>query len=194
MLDKSVPYYDILMHRKAGMPVPECALPEGFRFVFFKSGDEKAWAKIETAVLEFSDELDALLYFQKNFLPYIAELERRCIFIENSEGEKVATSTAWWCYTGTRRDPWIHWVAVNPQYQGLGLGKAVVSRIVGLMAEIEGDRDFYLHTQTWSHKAVRIYEKAGFSITAEKNLEIYSNENYEKAMAVLRSLPDRQPL
>ena len=184
----SVPYYDILMHRKAGAPIPDAALPEGFRFVFYKPGDEKAWALIETSVLEFPDDLDALLYLQNDLMRHPGELERRCLFIENEKGEKVGTATAWWSYTGTRRDPWIHWVAVIPQYQGKGLGNAVMSRILHLMSEIEGDRDFYLHTQTWSHRAVRIYRKMGFSFTEEKGLGGYSNENYEKAMALLQEI------
>ena len=188
MLDKSVQYFDVLMHRKKGAAVPAYALPAGYNFAMFRSGDEKAWAKIETSVLEFSDELDALTYFQKDYLPFISELERRCLFVENADGEKVATSTAWWSYTGVRRDPWLHWVAVKPQYQGLGLGKAVISRITRMMTEIEGDRDFYLHTQTWSHKAIKIYEKCGYAVTAEKNLHRYTNENYEKAIAVLESI------
>ena len=188
MLDKSVPYADVLMHRKKGTPIPGVILPDGFSFSAFQSGDEKAWAKIEASVLEFDDELDALIYFQKDYLPYIAELERRCIFIENNEGEKIATSTAWWNYNGVRRDPWLHWVAVKPEYQNLGLGKAIVSKITQLMSEIEGDRDFYLHTQTWSHRAVKIYGKSGYVITNEKNLYQYSNENYEKAMAILNKI------
>ena len=185
MLDKSVVYYDVIMHREKGAAIPEAKLPEGFSFSFFSPGDEKAWARIETSVLEFPGEIEALLHFQKYYLPYAPELERRCLFVQTKEGEKIATSTAWWNYTGVRRDPWLHWVAVKPEYQGLGLGKAIISKAVGLMAEIEGDRDFYLHTQTWSHKAIKIYEKVGFSITAEKNLNGYSNENHEKALEVL---------
>ncbi|MCL2406586.1 MAG: GNAT family N-acetyltransferase [Defluviitaleaceae bacterium] len=188
MLDKSVPYFDILMHRKKGTPIPVAELPTGFKFSFFKPGDEKAWAKIEASVYEFSDELEALIYFQKEYLPFVSELERRCLFIENEKGEKIATSTAWWNYTGIRRDPWLHWVAVHPNYQNLGLGKAIVSKVLQLTLEIEGDRDFYLHTQTWSHRAVKIYEKLGYIITSEKNLNNHSNENYEKAMDVLNSI------
>ena len=185
MLDKTVPYFDVLMHKKRGIPVPRFALPPGFAFSFFQPGDEKSWAKIEASVLEFSDELDALMYFQKDYLPFALELERRCLFVENPEGEKIATSSAWWNYTGQRRDPWLHWVAVEPRYQNLGLGKALISKITQVMVEIEGDRDFYLHTQTWSHKAIKIYEKMGYAITAEKNLNGYANENYAKAMEVL---------
>ena len=188
MLDKSIPYVDVLMHRKKGALVSPIILPDGFSFSAFQAGDEKAWAQIETSVLEFPDELDALMYFQKTYMPYISELERRCLFIENSEGEKIATSTAWWNYTGVRRDPWLHWVAVKPQYQNLGLGKAIVSKITQLMIEIEGNRDFYLHTQTWSHRAIKIYEKFGYAITKEKNLFKYANENYEKAIEILKNL------
>ena len=157
MLDKNVPYFDVLMHRKKGTPISD-------------------------------DELEAFIYFQKYYLPFLSELERRCLFIENEKGEKIATSTAWWNYTGSRRDPWLHWVAVSPKYQNMGLGKAVVSEALQLMLDIEGDRDFYLHTQTWSHRAIKIYEKLGYVITNEKNLYKYSNENYDKAMEVLNKI------
>lgn len=188
MLDKSIPYMDVLMHRKSKTPIPKFTLPEGFTFSFYKSGDEKAWAKIETSVLEFDDEIDALLFFQKEYLPLIRELERRCLFIENPQGEKIATTTAWWAYTGLRRDPWLYWVAVKPGYQGLGLGKAIISKALDLMVDIEGDRDFYLHTQTWSHVAIRIYMKLGFYITEEKNLCDYANKYYPQNVELLKSV------
>ena len=188
MLDKSIPYVDVLMHRKQNTPVSIYNLPVDYKFTLFQAGDEKAWAKIEASVLEFHDELDALVYFQKEYLPFISELEKRCLFIQNDKGEKIATSTAWWCYTGVRRDPWLHWVAVKPQYQGIGLGKSIISKITQMMIEIEGDRDFYLHTQTWSHKAIKIYEKTGYFITNEKNLFKYTNENYEQAITILKTI------
>ena len=133
MLDKSIPYVDVIMHRKKGAPIPHTVLPHGFAFAHFRPGDEKAWARIETSVLEFPDELDALIYFQTNYLPYAAELERRCVFVETGDGEKVGTSTGWWNYTGARSDPWLHWVAVVPEYQELGLGSAIISKVTAMM-------------------------------------------------------------
>ena len=187
MLDKSIPYKHIIMRRPAGTPIPPAILPAGYRFVFYQPGDERHWAAIETSVLEFPAEIDAFIYYQQEWLPYARELPRRCLFIEDAEGEKVATGTAFWYYSGTRRDPWVDWISVRPECQGIGLGKAIFARVVRLMVEIEGDRDFYLHTQTWSHKAVRIYEKAGFSMTPEQGLGICPNE-YEEALAILESL------
>jgi len=188
MLDKSIPYMDVLMCRKKCSPILDYSLPKEFKFSHFKSGDEKSWAKIETSVLEFNDELDALIYFQKEYLPFFSELERRCIFIENDKGDKIATATAWFAYSGIRRDPWLHWVAVHPRYQGLGLGKALISNILQLMKDIEGDRDFYLHTQTWSHVAIRLYLQMGFLITDEKNLSKYANDKYPQNIELLRSI------
>lgn len=188
MLDKSVPYADVLMMRRAGTALPDCALADGYHFVDYRPGDEKAWARIETAVLEFNEEMDALLYFQKEFLPYAGEAQRRCIFIETAAGEKVANASAWWCYMGARRVPCLHWVAVHPRHQGKGLGKAIVCEALRRMVEIEDDRDFYLHTQTWSHKAIKIYKKAGFSIIPEMGLSVHTDKNYAKALAILRAI------
>ena len=192
MLDKSIPYVGIIMRRTAGSPLPDATLPPGYGFVYFKNGDEKDWARIETSVLEFDDEMDALLYFQKDFIAFLPETERRCLFIQNPEGEKVATGTAWWAYDGVKRVPLLHWIAVKPQYQDMGLGKAVSAQVLRLICEIEGDRDVYLSTQTWSHRAVAIYRQMGFQIVKEKTkIGHYENDKYEVAIDVLRSLGPR---
>ena len=46
MLDKSVPYYNILMCRPGNLDVPHYDLPEGFRFSLYEEGNEKDWAEI----------------------------------------------------------------------------------------------------------------------------------------------------
>lgn len=187
MLDKSVEFHRVIMHRKKGTPVPDSSLPEGYKFVKFKEEDEKEWAEIETSVEEFERTVDALVYFQNNYLPYLEEVKRRTIFIENPEDKKIATLTNWWDYTGFRRDPWLHRVAVKPEYQNKGLGKAIIFEGMKRMLKIEGDTDIYLPTQTWSYKAIGIYQKAGFEITDEKGLGGFDNE-YEQAMPILKKL------
>lgn len=193
MLDKSVPFLNILMCRPAGTPIPQYALPEGYSFSMFAPGDEKEWAEIEASVLEFPRGVDALVHFQNRFLYAPQEVARRCLFIQNPAGEKIATATIWWEYSGKRRDPWVSYVAVKPDYQGLGLSKALLSHLLELSAEIEGDRKVYLHTQTWSHRAVKLYEKFGFYITKEPNLFKYANNQYEEATALLAEIYSRYP-
>ena len=186
MLDKSVPYLDILMKRPAGTKIPVYSLPEGYRYVLYRPGDEIAWAELEFSVLEFPNPEKGLALFQQTFLPDQEELKRRCLFIEDSTGQKLATAMAWWNMTGKQRDAWLHWVSVSPKSQGLGLGKAVVSKALHLLLEIEGDRDIYLHTQTWSHKAVGIYLKCGFQISGEKKDNAGDQFDNRRAVEILK--------
>jgi len=189
MLDKTVPFAKLKMVRKSGTPIPDFPLPDGFRFVFFKDGDEMDWARIETSVDEFDSEFAALLRFKEDFMQYKTELYRRCLFIETDSGEKVATANAWWSFVEDERRAWLHWVSVAPGYQGLGLGKAVTSRVTQLLYEIEGDVNFYLSTQTWSYKAINIYKQCGYEPTDEKILYPKKFRNdYKKAIKILGKL------
>jgi len=156
----------------------------------YQTGFEKDWARIEASVGEFECEMDALLHFQKSFMPYMPELQRRCFFVATADGERIGTATAWWDYVGQRRHPLIHWVAVKPDYQGKGLGKALIAEVLRLMTVIDGDGIFYLKTSTYSHQAIRLYERVGFYLINEKNVLGRPNDRYEEAFALLQSLRD----
>jgi ribosomal protein S18 acetylase RimI-like enzyme len=181
MLDKSIPYYNIVMQRKPGRLIPKFVLPEGFTFVPFTDGSEADWARIEASVGEFDSTSEALAYFNNKYLSYPGEVERRTTFIQTSDFKKVATVTSWWNYTGERRDPTLEWIAVMPEYQGIGLGKAVTFAGLERMLLIEGDRDIFLHTQTWSYKAIGIYLQAGFEFMRDNSFGEYAND-YDKAL------------
>jgi GNAT superfamily N-acetyltransferase len=185
MLDKTVKFYDIIMKRPGGPSLPGFELPEGFRFVMYAPGDEESWARITQSVGDFPNMRKALKYFRGEFCSP-KELGRRCVFVEDAGGKKVATFTAWWDYIGKKRVPLLHWLAVCPEYQGLGLAKALVSKILEIFDETEGVADIYLHTQTWSYKAVNIYSKFGFCITDEKGLGGCENNDWQKASQTIK--------
>jgi len=185
MLDKTIPYHDLIMCRRAGTPLPAAIWPAGYRLVGFAAGDEHAWAEIESAVLEFDSQAEALAYFRKEYLPFLPELERRAFFVQAADGRKVGTATIWWEYTGKRRVPAVHWVGVHPAYQGLGLGKALVNQAMQEFLAIEGDVDIYLHTQTWSYRAIGIYLQAGFRLLPSGTYANHVNR-YEQALPILQ--------
>ena len=76
MLDKSIPYRNIIMRLDAaaikGLPRP--VLPSGYALRAFQAGDEESWARIESAVLEFDAQADALAYFTREYLVNCASL------------------------------------------------------------------------------------------------------------------------
>jgi GNAT superfamily N-acetyltransferase len=185
MLDKSIPYYNIIMKRNPGTPVAEPLLPKGYMFVPYCEGDEESWAEIETSVGEFDSIPEALKYFNVNYLTHLKDLMNRSFFIATTSGEKVATATCWQRYYDGLRVPSFEWIAVKPGYQGLGLGKAVVFEGMKRMIEFEGDVPVYLHTQTWSYRAVGIYLQAGFNFLESGSFGGYKND-YEKALPILK--------
>ncbi|MDC7220502.1 MAG: GNAT family N-acetyltransferase [Spirochaetales bacterium] len=171
--------------RKKGTKIPHYPLPEGFRFEFYQPGDERCWAEIKTSVLEFSHLQEALKCFEKDYLDHIDELRRRCLFLVTDQGEKVGTAMAWWSTRDELRVPSIHWVSIKPEYQNLGLGKALVCQAVNLSIELDGDRDSFIHTQTWSYPAIGIYIKSGYKILREGHFACFPND-YSKALPYLR--------
>jgi ribosomal protein S18 acetylase RimI-like enzyme len=82
----------------------------------------------------------------------------------------------------------LYWVGVDPEYQGLGLGKAVIARATDMLAGFYGRTPIFLKTQTWSYKAVGIYRKCGYVPTDEKALYRNPRDNYKKAMKILRRI------
>jgi ribosomal protein S18 acetylase RimI-like enzyme len=179
--------------------IQEPILPEGFAFRFFKDGDELNWARIETSVLEFEAEEDARDFFVRNFLIYEDKLKARCIFIVNADGLPIATTTAWFADSELGHQATLHWVAVCPEYQKLGLGKAIVQKALCLFTNLEPNEDIFLHTQTWSYKAIKLYHQFGFNLMKTQKLaclcdnsegfKIYSND-YTEALEVIKDIID----
>ena len=155
--------------------IPEYQLPEGFKVRFFEIGEEDLWARVETSVNEFNDEAAALTRFDNEFGPHIDEMTKRCLFVENSAGEVIGTTTAWYGtlegeqYVSGR----IHWVAVVPEYQGKKLSKPLLAEAMQVLAEYHDSA--YLTSQTTSYQAVNMYLNFGFVpyVTNETDVEAW---------------------
>jgi GNAT superfamily N-acetyltransferase len=184
MLDKSIPYYNIIMKYSWGTSVPEPKLPSGYVLRHYQPGDEFGWAEIEAAVGEFESARDALLCFTDHYLPYPERLGERCLFACDGGGRPVATCTAWWDTRNGAQVPSLHWVGVHPEHQNKGLGKAVVFQCMRDLAALEPGWDVWLHTQSWSYKAIGIYLAAGFELQKSETINSHRND-YALALPLL---------
>ncbi len=81
-----------------------------------------------------------------------------CVF-DRESGEMAATASA--CLDGTKRIGNLHRVAAKANYQGLGLGKAVCSEVIGCFIE-NGCTFADLVTDDFRIPAIVIYLKLGF--------------------------------
>jgi ribosomal protein S18 acetylase RimI-like enzyme len=199
MLDKSLAYKSVIMKMDASLiaSVRVQELPYGYAFRLFADGDETHWARLEASVLELATEKAALDYFVRDYLAYPDQLKQRCVFVINAQGLPIATATAWFADSALGHQPSLQWVSVAPEYQGKGLGRAVVSKAMSLFPRLEPSEDVYLHTQTWSHVAIRLYRSIGFHLCSagliamnrndDQGVRIYPNE-YAGAIEVLRAV------
>jgi len=199
MLDKSVDYKSIIMKMEYSkiQDIAMPKLPGGYSLRLFEKGDEDHWARVEASVLEFDSPNSAKDYFEKEYMPDLDELYKRCWFVLNPEGMPIATANSWFANSGLGHKALLDWVAVCPDYQGLGIGRAVVSQAVKNFREVEAGNDIWLHTQTWSHVALKLYHSLGFNLVESETVartnsrtgvsKVYKNDFYE-AVGVLKKV------
>ena len=171
--DSRIRYIDLLMERLDLNEIPEYKLPEGYRFVFYQPGDRDEWIKIEHSARELQDFEHGVRTWEKYYGGVEDTLHNRRIFIENAQGEKVATATAYYDANGglPPQRGQVHWVAVRRDHQGRGLAKPLIMQVLKVMKQ-RGHTEAMLHTQTTTWVAVRLYLNFGFRPVpehAEKN-------------------------
>lgn len=164
------------MKRTNLLQIPNFELPEGYSIRFFENGEEHIWAKVETAVDEFTTESAALEHFEKEFGQFRDEMKKRCLFLETNDGKVIGTTTAWY---GKLEDEAnvsgrIHWVGVIPEYQGKKLSKPLLTKAMHVLAEYHDSA--YLTSQTTSYQAVNMYLNFGFEpyITNDTDIEAWT--------------------
>ena len=161
--DSRIRYIDLLLERPDLDNIPEAELPEGYRFVFYQPGDRDAWIEIEQSAKELHDYDHGVRTWERYYGGLEDTLHNRMIFIENAQGEKVATATAYYDANGELPPErgQVHWVAVRRDHQGRGLARPLISQVLKVMKQ-RGHTQAMLHTQTTTWVAVKLYLNFGF--------------------------------
>ena len=128
---------------------------------------------LETSVGEFPDEAAARAYFERVYLP---EAALQCLFVVTEQDEPVATATTWTEEEASLRQLQLQWVAVEPAHQGRGLGRAIATAAVRRAVRLAPGEAILLHTQTWSHRALRLYRSLGFRFCRTQTIVMRSKE------------------
>lgn len=148
------------MIRYAGSVV-ENSLPSGYSFAFFDGSESEAsaWCDVCRRAEMVTSPNDAEVFKRVMLSVEGIEPERDIFFVISPSGERVATSAL------IRRESdnsgYLHMVAVIPEAQGLGIGRAMLSFAMTLAEERE--LDFCrLTTDDFRLAALKIYLSAGF--------------------------------
>jgi GNAT superfamily N-acetyltransferase len=178
----------VIMTRANLDDLPEFALPPRFSLRWYQPGDEKHWLRIHRAADHFNEFTPELFQGQFAGQPEcglsafparprqpalssaarggpesaLQELVERQCYLLAPKGEVIGTGTAWFNdnFAGGR---WgrVHWLALVPEFQGRGLGKALMSAICRRLRELHQERA-YLTTSTARIPAISLYLQFGF--------------------------------
>lgn len=189
--DHRIQYYELLLQRNSLEDIPCFDLPAGFRFVFYRPGDRDAWIEIEKSAKEFESFEQGMESWNRYYAGKDEELINRMVFIENDEGTKVATASAFYDIYGRDKSGagWVHWVAVKREYQGKGLSKPLISYVLNQMRRL-GYTHAKIPTQTNTWLACKIYLDFGFMPIPENALHSHTGWRIIKTLTDHPALSD----
>jgi GNAT superfamily N-acetyltransferase len=154
---------------------PVFPLPPAFSLRWFKKGDEETWYRIQTET-EKRIPIDRALFI-KEFGSDMPALGERMCFLLDKDGREIGTASAWFDrhYRGEEFGR-IHWVAIVPSMQGVGLSKPLMSAVCRRLQEL-GHKKAYLVTDTARIPAIHVYLQFGFEpvIENEHDWKAWSN-------------------
>ena len=184
MLDRSIPYYNIIMKKDTPTTVSVLALPPQFELHSYRPGVQQQWAELEYEIGDFPSVQKASAYFAKTYLSRSALLARRGIFVSDKKsGCLVGAGIAWFDDQNGAPVSLLHWLITKETYHGRGIGSALIAAALSIY-EKENDFPVYLHTQPWSYQAIRLYHKFGFQLMKQESFAGYENQ-YALAVPVL---------
>lgn len=168
LLRKNLPLTLVRSHLN---DLPAVALPPDYSWRWFRYGDAAHWLHIHQDADPFNDICPEL--FTRQFGVDFKHLANRQLYVQDPIGRVVGTGTAW--SDDNRTDGpcgRVYWLAVLRQFQGRGLGKAILTATCARLRELGYPRACVI-TSTGRLPAVNLYLQFGFEPemhTAEDNI------------------------
>lgn len=190
-LDKSVPYYPVLMVLDKEVEIPEVSLAQGYYFQRFDSGYTEDWVRLHVLLGQLESFEKGMEYFEETFASHPEELRKQMILIVDEQGRLAGTSSVWrGDHFGDERLR-VHWVGVHPDHQKKGLARSLMLETISLYQEMEHTAPLYLTTQTNSYVAIHLYKQLGFvpymgemPVNFKANAKTFKEDN-EKAWQII---------
>jgi ribosomal protein S18 acetylase RimI-like enzyme len=153
-------------------------LPHGFSFRLCRRDELEIWKRVvaEERYAGYVTE-----YYDKVYAKHADEFFRRCLFVCNDDDKPVASTFIWRSYEKINT---VGWFRVLPEYEGRGLGRALLSEILK-----NTEYPAYLHTQPTSARAIKLYSDFGFKLLTDPIIGYRKNDLTESLPYLQKVLP-----
>jgi len=149
----------LILERNDLDDIPRFPLNQPYRIRTYQPGDEIHWYKIHLQADRLSNITEKL--FCSQFGSDLEELSKRQFYLCNSD-EVIGTASAWHDKNYKNGSYGrVHWVAIKPSYQRLGLSKPLLSEVLQALARLAHEKA-YVSTSRLRPVAIRLYKSFGF--------------------------------
>lgn len=164
------------------------ALPAGFTTRALHRTELPAWKAMPfddpqeaQAYRAFMDE-----YFQTTYARAEKTFFANTLVICDSSNRMVATGLLWHAYALFLT---VHWIKVLKEYEGRGLGRALLSLLFAPVTE--ADLPMYLHTQPESFRAIKLYSDFGFELLTDPRIGTRDNHIFDCLPFLKQTMPEK---
>jgi ribosomal protein S18 acetylase RimI-like enzyme len=164
-------------------------MPEGYHVRHVWESEIGFWKLMPLDGWDDADRQGFLRYmedcFERMYAPKGDLFYRTCLVVADESDHPVGTCFTWKMYD---RFTTMHWLKVLGKHEGRGIGRALLSTVMGKLAE--DDYPVYLHTQTGSFRAIHLYGEFGFKILRDPVVGNRGND-IDRGLPILEKLmPD----
>ena len=110
-------------------------------------------------------------YFDSVYGNYKEDFFKKCFFICNLNDKPIGTCFLWKAYNKINT---IHWYKVIQEYEGKGIGRALLSYI--MKTANKNDYPIYLHTHAGCNRAIKLYSDFGFELLRDPKIGNRKND------------------
>ncbi|MDN5202784.1 GNAT family N-acetyltransferase [Fulvivirgaceae bacterium BMA10] len=163
-------------------------LPDGYSIRSCRKDELGIWKAMPFDEPNEAEEYDQFMmeFFQTTYGGKEDLFYSRTLFVCDAWDRPVATCLLWKAYNEFNT---IHWFKVLKDYEGFGIGRALLSIIMKNLNE--EDYPVYLHTQPGSYRAIKLYSDFGFYLLSGDKFGSRQND-LEECLAILEKyMPEK---
>ena len=185
VMSGEIPSKDLFMMCEKLNPSALRELPQGFHFRMCRPGELEIWKEM---LLDFPhtpevhDEYMRIMteYYDNVYAHKAGLFFQKCLFACNEDDRPVGRGFVWKAYDKINT---IHWYKVLKEYEGRGIGRAILSEIMKELEET--DYPVFLHTHPSSFRAIKLYSDFGFRLITDPKVG-YRNNDLEECLPILK--------
>ncbi|WP_026584882.1 GNAT family N-acetyltransferase [Bacillus sp. J33] len=156
-------------------------LPKGYHFRLCRKDELDIWKAMHFDTSELAREYHGFMteYFNQVYLPKGNLFFKSCLFACNEDDKPIGTCFLWKSYNQI----WtIQWFKVVKEYEGKGIGRALLSHVMRSLPHEE--YPVFLHTHPSGYRAIKLYSDVGFKLLTDPVIGNRKNE-LEESLSIL---------